>query len=48
MASTGSYIYFFLTEGLANGFLKDEMILRGSDGTNASVYSAGWAEDDTF
>jgi len=34
-------LLFFLAEGIANGFLKDEMILQGSDGTIASVNSAG-------
>jgi len=47
-ASIESYIFFFLTEGLANGLLKDEMVLQGSDGTNASVYSGGLAVDNTF
>jgi len=48
VASIKSYVFFFLAEGLANGFLKDEMILQGSDSTNASVYAAGLGINNTF
>lgn len=48
LASIESYIYFFLPEGIVNGLLRDEMVLRGSDGTNASVNSGIWDVNKTF
>ena len=47
-ASIQSYIYFFRTEGLANKLLRDEMVLRGSDGTTASVYCRVWNVYNSF
>lgn len=47
-ATIKSSEFFFLAEGFANGFLNDEMILQGSDGTIASVNYSGLKVDNTF